>query len=144
MMRQAYAIISKVYLIVIIYNMIQKRFLLIMLLLISFISSLSLFSILLYFDPYSNMWLGISLLFMSLYLSLTSFIAVILYFCKKIYFRWAVYVYNVVYSVRQASFIGAYILGLIVCSFLSIPLLVPAIFMCCMFVFLELFIRSIR
>lgn len=144
MIIQVCALILRIYLIVLIYNMIQKRFLLFMLLLIAIVSSLSSVSILIYFDPYVNMWLGIGLLFVSLYLSITSFIAIVLYFCKKIYFRWAVYVYNVVSSVRQASFIWAYILGITACSFLNIPLLIPAIFMCCMFTCLELFIRSIR
>lgn len=143
-MKQGIVHILKIYLIEVIYNMIQKRFLLVMLLLIACVSSISSISILLYFDPYINTVLGISLLLMSLFLSITSFVAIVLYFCKKIYFRWAVYVYNVVSSIRQASFLAAYILWLVACSLFDIPLLLPAILILCMFMFLELFIRSIR
>jgi len=138
-------LILKIYLIHENYNtMLQRRFLLLMLMLIACISTISCISLLRYFDPYLNIPLGLSLLWISIFLSITSVVSVVLYFCKKIYFRWEVYIYNVMSSIRQASFISIYILSIVMFAFLWLSVVIPIIVVFFMFLFLELFIRSIN
>lgn len=124
--------------------MIQRRFLLLMLLLIAGISAMSFVSLFLYLDPYTNTTLAIILVSVSFFLLVSSLLGVILYFFKKIYFRGDVGVYNVITSVRQAAFISAYIMSLLVFLYFEIPLIFPLIALFFVVTFLELFIQSLH
>ena len=106
------------------------------------ISFSTLLLILNFLDPYSNTKIAIISVSISFVLTLTSFLTFIIYFFKKIYYRWEVYLYHLIASFRQSFFlwlISLWILFFIklwILSFLTIFLLFI------IFLFIELLIQN--
>ena len=116
----------------------KKRLLLIIFLFTFLVSSATVFLIWNYLDPYEYPRLAMGLLIFTFTLSLSSITALFLYFFKKIYFRWKVYLQNAVSSFRQWFLLSVFIVlfltffnmwaGYIVAVPLSIALLLLELF----------------
>jgi hypothetical protein len=122
----------------------KKQFLLLIILTTFIISSLSLFLILNYMDPYSTPKTSISFLVITFFTSLSTFLSLFIYFIKKIHYRWDVYIYHVKTSFRQATFITLFILSSIIFYIFKAPMFVTVSLLFILFLFLELFIGSLQ
>lgn len=120
----------------------KKRFLLFLIFVIFLLSFTTFFLILNYLDPYEYRVLSVSFIIISFILSCTSFFTIFLYFIKKIYFRWNVYIYHVLSSFRQSFFISLFFISLIYFNYLQAPVLVTGLFSFLLLFFLELFIKN--
>ncbi len=121
----------------------KKKFLLLIIFTIFVISSISLFLVLNYIDPYNSPSLAVWFLVITFVLGLSSFLSMIFYFIKKIYYRWDVFIYNIKSSFRQWFFVSLFIVWTIVFYILNVSLFIPIILLFILFLFLELFISSI-
>lgn len=91
-----------------------KKIILFTLLFILLISSLTVFLILFFLDPYRNETISFISILISVSLFLTSFFSIIIYFLKKIYYRWDVAIYHIFNSLRQWFLISCFFIGLII------------------------------
>lgn len=121
----------------------KKRFLLLIILFIFLFSLVTFYLILNYLDPLEYQTIGIVFIIFTFLLWLSSFFALIIYFFKKIYFRWKVYLSNVLSSFRQWFFFSLYLLWLIFFKILWASLLVTWFLFFVFILFLELFIQNI-
>ncbi len=87
---------------------IRKGFLLFLIFIIFCITSLTLFLTLFYVDPYTHTYLATPVLIFACIASFTTFLTLVIYFFKKIYFRWEVYIYHVITSFRQGFLISLF------------------------------------
>lgn len=92
----------------------MKKIILLTLLLIFFISSLTIFLILFFLDPYRNETISLISIFISCTLFITSFLSIFIYFIKKVYYRWEVSIDHVFSSLRQWFLINAFIIWLVI------------------------------
>jgi len=91
----------------------KRRAILIIILAITILSGMSFVSLLRYFDPYAYKTLAITLLGISFIWCVGWVITFILYFIKKIYFRWDIGIFHVLSSMRQAFLSCVMILGIV-------------------------------
>ncbi len=124
------------------YKMLKRRVILIIIFCIFIITSVSFGSMLFYFDPYQHKVLSLLLIGVCFTSMISTFIALIFYFFKKVYYRWDVWVYHIVTSLRQSFFLALLLMGIFMIQILGIPLLIPVMLLICSFLFLELFIQS--
>lgn len=120
----------------------KKRFLLFLLFIIFLISLTTLVLILKYLDPYDYKILALGSIIFSYFLAFSSIVAIFLYFIKKVYFRWNVYVFHVLTSFRQWFFISLFFLSLLYFNYLNAPIFVTWLFTFLILFFLELFIKN--
>lgn len=111
------------------------------------VSAASLWSILMYMDPYQVgtsqiRWISIILLISTFMLTVISFLSLILYFFKKIYYRGDVGMYHIVTSIRQSTIFTSALVGIGVFSVLWMNVLLPGIVLLLMALILELFIQN--
>ena len=122
----------------------KKRFLL-LIIFITFVLSLITFILILnYLDPYQYKVIAITSIIFTFSLWLATFFTIILYFFKKIYFRWRVYLYHVLSSFRQWFFLTLFILGLIFFNILGASIILTWLLLIVILVFLELFIQNLE
>jgi hypothetical protein len=122
--------------------MIKRRFILLILLTIWILCSMSLVSLLLYFDPYLHKNLALSLMTVCFLGAVSSIVSLWIYFVKKIYYRGEVGMYHIMTSLRQSFFFAFFCLGSIVVLSLGIPSVLPIVLLFLSVIFLELFIQS--
>lgn len=122
----------------------HKRFIIFILLIVFVISTITLFSVLTYVDPYEKTLLAVLSLITSFLLCSSSFGAMVIYFFKKMYYRGNIYVYHIFTSLRQAFLWGILMVAYFVFRFLEIPAFLPALLLFCVFVFLELFLQNLE
>jgi hypothetical protein len=120
----------------------KVRFILLILFITSLAGAGSFFSLLWYFDPYSSMKLSLLLLATSFTLMLLGILTLIIYFCKKIYYRWWVGMYHMYASLRQSVFFVFFILWVIVFVSYNIPIVLPVLLLLGILIFFELFVQS--
>lgn len=108
------------------------------------ISTTTLFLILNYLDPDIYKVLAISSLAFAFVLALSTFLTLILYFIKKIYYRWRVYIYHVLTSFRQWIFISLFFVWITFFKVIWAWLLFNWWLLVALFVFLELFIQNLE
>ncbi len=121
----------------------MKNFLLILLWLVFIISMLILILIIKYIDPF-NSNLGIIIFFISSFiLSISSIIALIFYFIKKIHYRWEVLVNHIVSSFRQGFFISLFFVWLWLFQRIGVPFFFSGLLLFILILFLEFFIQNI-
>ncbi|NDK09480.1 hypothetical protein GW846_01740 [Candidatus Gracilibacteria bacterium] len=123
--------------------MLRKRIILLILLAISIVSGASFTLLLVYFDPYTYPTLAIAFLVLSFGFSLTSFLSLVIYFFKKIYFRGEVRMMHVITSLRQSFFFTIFLLSLVLIYVFQIPFLLPAALSFILIVLIELFIQGL-
>lgn len=89
-----------------------KRYIitLIIILLSSITSALLLFY---YMDPESNIYISLTTMWIASFLSLGSFFSLLIYFFKRIYYRWEIYISNLSSSLRQWILMALYILWIV-------------------------------
>lgn len=121
----------------------KRRVILLIILAITILSGMSLVSLLWYFDPYIYKLLAVVLLCFSFIGCLGWIVTLVLYFIKKIYFRWDVGIYHILSSMRQALLFCIMIWGIVYIISLWIPALLPIILIGALVVFFELFIQNI-
>lgn len=90
-----------------------KKLLLLIVIFIFLLSSLTLFLIFNYLDPYRNELISLMTLVTSATLCITSFFTIFLYFFKKVYYRWEVFLSHIFSSMRQSFLINLFFLWLI-------------------------------
>jgi len=122
----------------------KKSFVLLIILITFLLSFISFFLILNYLDPYSFPILAVSFLVFTFFAWLSSFFTLLIYFFKKVYNRWDVYIYHVKSSFRQAVFLTLFIIGSVIFYIFKAPLLVSITLLWILFIFLELFINSLE
>lgn len=101
----------------------RKKFLLMIILLVFIISSLTFILILNYLDPFLNRTIWLLSITVTFILMSTSFFTLILYFLKKVHYRWEIFILHVFSSLRQAFLLGLFI-GMFV-LFYSISIFTP-------------------
>jgi len=121
----------------------MKNFLIILLILVFIISWLIIILILNYIDPFSSNNIIIFSFLISFFLFISTFFTLILYFIKKVHYRWQVVLNHISSSFRQSSFIAFFIIGIGLFERMWIPLYFSAILLFILLLFLELFIQNI-
>jgi len=122
--------------------MIQIRFIISLLFLIALFGTASFFSVLWYVDPYTHKDYALILITISFFLMILGIVSLVLFFIKKVFFRWDIELTHIISSMRQASFFGIYSILLSVGIYIGISLFVPIIVLFFMLVFLELFFQT--
>jgi MFS family permease len=126
-------------------NWYMKKRLLLIILLFTFIISITTFYLTWnYIDPYEFPILGLFLLGFTFILWLSSLFAFVLYFFKKVYFRGKVYVQNVLTSFRQWVLISIFIILLFYFQHLWASIYVVALPLGIGLLFLELFYQNLQ
>lgn len=122
----------------------KKRILLLIILFTFFVSIGTLMLTYNYVDPYEYTLLAVFLAIFSFILWVSSFFAFVLYFIKKIYFRWKVYVQNVLTSFRQGFFISLFMVLLMYFHHLGASVYVVILPLGFALLFLELFFQNLQ
>ncbi len=122
----------------------KKRILLLIILFTFFVSIGTLMLTYNYVDPYEYTILALFLALFSFILGVSSFFAFVLYFIKKIYFRWKVYVQNVLTSFRQGFFISLFMILMVYFHHLGASMYVVALPLGFALLFLELFFQNLQ
>lgn len=122
----------------------KKQFLILIILTIFIVSSLSFFLILNYMDPFVTPKIAVSFLTITFFAWVSSFLSLIIYFFKKIHYRWEVYMYHIKTSFRQAVLFTLFILSSIVFYIFKAPMFITVSLLFILFLFLELFIGSLE
>ncbi len=125
------------------FNM-KKRFLLLIIFIMFLFSLITFILIINYLDPYQYKVFGLISIIFTFVLGLTSIITITLYFIKKIYYRWRVYLYHVLSSFRQWFFFSLFVLFMFFFYWLGVPILLTWVLLLIIFTFLELFIQNLE
>lgn len=134
----------KIYHLLELYNIIMKRrVILLIILIITLLSGMSLMSLLWYFDPYVYRVAAVLLWTFCFIWFIWGWVTLILYFVKKIYYRWDIGIYHVLSSMRQAFLFSLMILWIVYVIWLWIPILLPIILIIALIIFFELFIQNL-
>jgi len=97
-----------------------------------------------YMDPFVTPKIAVSFLVITFFASVSSFLSLIIYFIKKIHYRWEVYLYHIKTSFRQAVLFTLFVLSSIVFYIFNAPMFLTITLLFILFLFLELFIGSIE
>ena len=121
----------------------KKSFLLFVMFLIFVISSITFFMILDYLDPYLNKILAIFLISFTFFISISTLSGLILYFIKKIHYRWMVELYHIKTSFRQGLFIAFFCIWVIIFKILNAPIFILGFLLIIILLFLELLLQNL-
>ncbi|MGE4444466.1 MAG: hypothetical protein AB7E37_05755 [Candidatus Altimarinota bacterium] len=97
-----------------------KKLLLLIILAIFFISFTTLFFIFNYLDPYRNEMVSVVTLTISFSLCITSFVSMILYIFKKVYYRGEIFLIHIFSSLRQAFLISMFLVGIVLFKIIGV------------------------
>jgi len=122
----------------------KKRFLLLIIFIIFIFSLVTFILILNYLDPYEHNITAISSIIFAFTSWLSSFITLIFYFFKKIYFRWRVYVFHVLSSFRQWFLISLFFIWMFYFNLLWASLIITWFALLLILVFIEMFIQNLK
>lgn len=107
------------------------------------LTSVTLFLTLFYVDPYIHTVLGVPVFIFSFGASLCTFLTLLIYFLKRIYFRGEIYIHHILTSFRQSFLITIFVIG---CwFFISLNILNFSTFFlfAVLLFFIELFVKNI-
>jgi multisubunit Na+/H+ antiporter MnhC subunit len=121
----------------------KKRILLTMLLIIFAVSSFTLFLIVNYMNPYSSYTISMIAIITTSLLSSTSFLTLFLYFFKKVYYRWEIFLGHIFSSLRQAFLLTAYVIWLIIFNRIWVISFETAFLAFLILVFIELLVQNL-
>lgn len=119
-----------------------KKFFLLIILSMFFISSLTLFLILNYLDPYRDEVVSIFTLAFSFTIFITSFFSIIFYILKKVYYRGEVFLSHIFSSLRQAFFLAIFILWIILFKIIWVFSLLTILLFAIILVFIEMIFQN--
>lgn len=120
----------------------KKRFLILILFILFIICFLTFILVLNYVDPYEHQAIWLTALSFTYVLWLSSFLSLIIYFFKKIYYRWDVWTSHVLNSFRQWFLISVYFLILVFFNYYWAPVAITAALAFIVLFALELFVKS--
>jgi len=121
----------------------KKSFLLFIMFLIFVFSSITFFMILNYLDPYSNKILSLLLISFTFFISISTFLALIIYYIKKIHYRWRVELFHVRSSFRQWYLMALFIFWIFIFKIVNWPVILLWFLLFIMLSFFELFIQNL-
>lgn len=121
----------------------MKNLLLLIIFSVFIVSLLIIILILNYIDPFNSNNIIIISFLLSLFLSISTFFTLLLYFIKKIHYRWQVVLNHINSSFRQSSFISIFFILLWVFERIGVPIYFSSFLLFILFIFLELFIQNI-
>lgn len=119
-----------------------KKFFLLIILSVFFISSLTLFFILNYLDPYRNELISIFTLTFSVVLSITSFLSILLYIFKKAYYRGEVFLAHIFSSLRQSFLFSLFLIWIVLFKIIWVFSLVTIILFTIIIIFIEMIFQN--
>ncbi|MDD2515973.1 MAG: hypothetical protein PHF46_01040 [Candidatus Gracilibacteria bacterium] len=112
---------------------------------ITFIASaISLVLILNNIDPDVNFKMGSIILIISSFFMLNSFLALCIYFFKKIYYRGEIYIKNINSSLRQGSLIAIFIISCVVFYYIWVFSFMTGFLLFTIIVLIELIFQSFQ
>lgn len=120
-----------------------RKLLLFIIFIIFLISSLTLGLIFNYLDPYRNELLSLITLFLTFLLFSTSFFSMLIYFIKKIYYRWEIFISHIFSTVRQSTLISIFFIGLFVFYMLGVFSITTTLLYIFIIIFVELLFQHI-
>ena len=120
----------------------KRRFLLFIMFILSIICFLTFVLVLNYVDPYEYQAIWLSALAFTYVLWFSSFLTLIIYFFKKIYYRGDVWINHVLNSFRQWFLISVFFLILVFFNYYKAPMLITAWLDFIVLFCLELFVKS--
>lgn len=91
-----------------------KKILLLIVLFIFLLSIITLYLIFNYLDPYRNELVSLVTLTTSFVLFITSFLTLLLYILKKVYYRWEVFLSHIFSSLRQWFLFSVFLVWIVV------------------------------
>lgn len=119
------------------------RIYLITLLIIFFTSCVSMVLLLHYMDPETNLRVAFATMWVATFLTASSIITLIIYFFKKIYFRWEIYLSNLNASLRQSIFLTSYMIWIVVFIWMWVYNIKTAVLLFVVLLFIELIFQTI-
>jgi len=119
-----------------------RKFLLLIILCIFFLSSTTLFFILNYLDPYRNELVSIITITVSFLLCVTSFVSIMLYLFKKVYYRGEVFLSHIFSSLRQAFLISIFFIGIMLFQIVGVFSLVTIFLFFIILSFIEMMFQN--
>ncbi len=120
----------------------RKKLLLLITLIIFIISSLTLFFIISYLDPYRNELVSVVTLTTSFVLCVTSFFTIWIYFFKKIYYRGEIFLGHIFSSLRQAFFISIFLVGIVVFKIIWVLSFMTVFLLSLILIFIEMLFQN--
>lgn len=120
----------------------KKRFLLFIIFIIFLVSLTTMILILNYVDPFEFELIWLSSLIFSYIMTISCFFTIFLYFLKKIYYRWNVFIYHVLASFRQWFLISIFTASLIYFYNIEASIIITWIILFIILFLLEIFIQS--
>ncbi len=121
----------------------KKSFLLFVIFLIFLFSSITFYMILNYLDPYTNKVLSSFFIGFTFITTFSTFFTLILFFIKKIHYRWRVELFHVKSSFRQGFFIALFFVWLIIFKILSAPIPILWFLLFLILWFLEVLLQNL-
>lgn len=119
------------------------RLYLLTLLVIFLTSSVSMMLLFYYMDPESNLKIAYITNWVATFLSISSLLSLLIYFFKKIYYRWEMYLYHLNSSLRQAIFLTSYIMWIIIFNNIWVLNIKTASLLLVPIIFIEILFQSI-
>lgn len=92
----------------------KRRLLLLVILFIFFISTLTLLLIINYLDPYRDKLVSLVSITLTFVLSFSSFLTILFYLFKKVYYRWEVFLNHIFTSLRQWLLTSFFVVWLLI------------------------------
>jgi len=121
----------------------MKNILIIILFLVFLISSVIIILILNYIDPFTANNIIIYSFLFSIFLSISTFFTLIIYFIKKVHYRGQVVINHISSSFRQSWFIAMFFIGLWFFEKIWVPIYFSAFLLFILLLSIELFIQNI-
>lgn len=120
----------------------KRRFLLFIMFILSLICLLTFILVINYVDPYEYQAIGVTALAFTFVLWFSSLLALIIYFFKKVHYRWDVGVAHVLNSFRQWFLVSVFFLILVFFNYYWAPVGITAGLAFIVLFCLELFVKS--
>lgn len=113
------------------------------LLIIFLTSSVSILLLLYYMDPESNLSVAYSVMWTAAFLTITSILTLIIFFFKKIYYRWQILMTNLNASLRQWIFAAWYMIWVVIFNWMWVYNIKTAALLFVSLLFIELIFQTI-
>ena len=121
----------------------KKSFLLFVIFLIFVFSSITFYMIINYLDPYNNKIISNIFISFTFITSISTFFTLILFFIKKIHYRWRVELFHVKTSFRQGIFIALFFVWTIIFKILNAPVVLLGFLLFIIIGFLEVLLQNL-
>jgi len=124
------------------FKVMTKKILLLIILFIFLLSTITLYLILNYLDPYRNELVSLITITTSFVLVVTSFSTLFLYLFKKVYYRWEVFLSHIFSSLRQWFLFSIFLVWIIIFKIIWVFSVSTILLLFIMTVFIELMFEN--